>query len=121
MLYLKDLEKDPFKFANIIQSLDDNSTWSVDGAKVNPPRVCVGSNTHKVTVYNLQEGNKSMINAHNHNVPCVSFSPCGKFIATTSIDKTLKIWEEDQKGIRHNAQYKLSRVSVPSNDWGWAV
>lgn len=53
MLYLKDVEKDPFKFSNIIESIDDNSTWSVDGASVNPPRVCVGSNTHKVTVYDL--------------------------------------------------------------------
>jgi WD40 repeat protein len=74
--------------------ISDNSTWSVDGASINPPRVAVGSNTHKVTVYNLQSGKKSTINAHQHNVPCVSFSPCGKFLATTSIDKRLKIWEE---------------------------
>ena len=64
MFYLKDLEREPFKHSNLIATTQDNSTWSVDGAKVNPPRVAVGSNTHKVTVYNLQTGNKSSINAH---------------------------------------------------------
>jgi WD40 repeat protein len=46
----------------------------------------------------------------------VSFSPCGKFIASTSIDKSVKIWEEHEKG-----KYRLARISYPSADWGWAV
>lgn len=53
MFYLKDLERDPFKYCNLISTTDDNSTWSVDGSRMNPPRVAVGSNTHKVTVYDL--------------------------------------------------------------------
>ncbi len=115
MLYLKDLERDPFKYSNIITSTGDNSTWSVDGSLQNPPRIAVGSNTHKVTVYNLQTGNKHTINAHHHNVPCVSFSPCGRFIASTSIDKTLKVWEE------RGSANKCVKVCMPSADWGWAV
>lgn len=94
MVYLHDLYKDPFKYSNIIDPRADNSTWSVDGSAANPPRIAVGSNTHKVTVYDLQSGGKTTINAHQHNVPCVSFSPCGRFIASTSIDKSLKIWEQ---------------------------
>lgn len=94
MFFLTDLEKDPIKFSNISSSSEDNSTWSVDGSRQNPPRIAVGSNTQKVTVYDLSTGLKETINAHMHNVPCVSFSPCGKFIASTSIDKTVKIWEE---------------------------
>ena len=64
MFYLKDIDRDPFKYSNIDTSTDDNSTWSVDGSSMNPPRAAVGSNTHKVTVYNLQSGKKSTINAH---------------------------------------------------------
>ena len=94
MLYLDDLFKDPIKFHNLYNHTNDNSTWSLSGSKVNPPRVVVGSNAHTVTVMNLQNSTKSCINAHKHNVPCVSFSPCGKFIASTSIDKSVKIWEE---------------------------
>ena len=120
MFYLQDIERDPFKHSNIDPSTNDNSTWSVDGASVNPPRVAVGSNTHKVTVYNLQTGNKSTINAHQHNVPCVSFSPCGKFLATTSIDKRLKIWET-VKSKEGKELYRCARITIPSNDWGWAV
>jgi hypothetical protein len=58
MLYLKDLDRDPSKFSNLLPSVSDNSTWSVDGASVNPPRVAVGSNTFKVTVYDLSTGGK---------------------------------------------------------------
>jgi WD40 repeat protein len=114
MLYLRDLNREPSKYSNITPQ-PDNSTWSVDGAAVAPPRVAVGSNTHNVTVYDLSTGGKTTVSAHKHNVPCVSFSPCGKYLATTSIDKTLKIWEEGDSG------YKCTRMTVPSEDWGWAV
>jgi hypothetical protein len=53
MLYLEDLDKDPIKFSNIYPHTNDNSTWSVTGSLVNPPRVAVGSNSHNVTVFNL--------------------------------------------------------------------
>lgn len=96
MFYLKDLDKDPIKFSNIDPIKQDNSTWSVDGAPVNPPRVAVGGNTANVSVYNLQQSGAEphTIKAHVHNIPCVSYSPCGKFIATTSLDKQVKVWEE---------------------------
>lgn len=94
MLYIKDLTKDPFKYSNNASELEDNSVWSVDGSRINPPRVAVGSNTHRVTIFDLTTGGPTTtIKAHNHNVPCVSFSPCGRFLATTSIDKSVKVWE----------------------------
>jgi len=76
----------------------------------------VGSNAHKLTVYNLTTRKQQKIGAHSHNVPCVNFSPCGRFIASTSIDKTVKIWEESENGV-----FKLAKVAFPSADWGWAV
>lgn len=56
MLYLEDLFKDPIKFHNYYPECNDNSTWSLSGSQVNPPRVVVGSNAHRVSVYNLQTG-----------------------------------------------------------------
>jgi hypothetical protein len=53
MLYLEDLFKDPIKFHNHYPECPDNTTWSVTGTGVSPPRVAVGSNAHKVTVFNL--------------------------------------------------------------------
>jgi hypothetical protein len=49
----------------------------------------------------------------------VCFSPCGRFLATTSIDKTLKVWEERE--VNGSKSYRCSRLTVPSADWGWAV
>jgi WD40 repeat protein len=85
---------------------EDNGTWSLSASKTLPPRIAVGSNAHKVTVskkinfkvYNLSTGNHSTIDAHKNNVPAVSFSPCGKFLASTSIDETLKLWNVENAG-----------------------
>lgn len=77
MIFLQNLDRECIKFKNIYPDKPDNSTWSLCGSPTNPPRVVVGSNAHKVTVFNLQSGDKSQIDAHQHNVPCVSFSPCG--------------------------------------------
>ena len=118
MLWLNNLQREFIKFKNIYPSKNDNSTWSLCGSAVNPPRVVVGSNAHMVTVFNLTNGAKSEIPAHNHNVPCVSFSPCGRFIASTSIDKSVKIWTEHPSG---SGEYVLVKLSYPSRDWGWAV
>lgn len=93
MLFIDDLMKDPIKLSNIYPSCNDNSTWSLSGAPSNPPRIVVGSNAHKIRIYDLQTRQETSIDAHAHNVPCVNFSPCGKFIASTSIDKSVKIWE----------------------------
>jgi WD40 repeat protein len=119
MLFLDNLTRECIKFENVYPECEDNSTWSLCGASVNPPRVVVGSNAHKVTIFNLQTGLKSNIpKAHKHNVPCVSFSPCGKFIASTSIDRSVKIWTEYPVD---SGAYVLVKMCYPSKDWGWAV
>lgn len=118
MLWLSNLQRECIKFKNVYSGKPDNSTWSLCGAAVNPPRVVVGSNAHMVTVFNLTTGAKSQISAHRHNVPCVSFSPCGRFIATTSIDKSVKIWTEFPAD---SGKYIMVKLSYPSKDWGWAV
>lgn len=136
MIYLDNLDREHIKFKNVYAGIGDNSTWSLDGSTKNPPRVVVGSNAHKVTVFDLQTCLKSQIDAHQHNVPCVTFSPCGKFIASTSIDKSVKIWAEvppeflessSENAMKTNSEettpkeYFLVKVAYPSKDWGWAL
>lgn len=121
MVYLDDLDKDPIKFTNEYPWAQDNSTWSVDGSSVPseglPPRVVVGSNAHSLTIFDLESGQSERLpRAHGHNVPCVSFSPCGRFIASTSIDRSVKLWEKSPNG-----SWQVSRMGIPDNDWGWAV
>ncbi len=53
MLFLDNLDRECIKFKNEYSGKDDNSTWSLCGASTNPPRVVVGSNAYKVTVFNL--------------------------------------------------------------------
>lgn len=92
MIYLDNLDKDPIKFLNKHPGAHDNSTWSVDGTSCTPPRVVVGSNAHAISIFNLSTDEIQKVKAHQHNVPAVSFSPCGKFISSASIDKKVKIW-----------------------------
>eukprot|EP00347_Sterkiella_histriomuscorum_P017311 403349870 len=125
MFFLENLDKDPIKFNNVSARYADNSCWSVDGSQTLPPRVVVGSNTHNCNVYDLSTGDKQTILSHTHNVPSVAFSPCGKFFASTSIDKQVRVWEsrEMQKQNDSTAQveYRCARQTIPSQDWGWAV
>ena len=118
MVYLDDLNRDPIKFTNEYPFATDNSTWSIDGSQVAdmPPRVVVGSNAHSLTIFNLMSGEKEELpKAHQHNIPSVSFSPCGKYIASTSIDKSLKLWEKKA------GKWQVMRLGIPDADWGWAV
>ena len=48
-------------------------------------------------------------------MPSVSFSPCGKFIASTSIDHSCKIWQLE------NGKWQMCKTGVPDRDYGWAV
>ena len=47
-----------------------------------------------------------------HNIPCIKFSPCGKFLAASSIDKSVKIFTIP-------AGELLGKIPLP--EWGWSV
>ncbi|KAG0381132.1 hypothetical protein BGX24_009079 [Mortierella sp. AD032] len=50
---------------------------------------------------------------HGHNIPCVTFSPCGRFAATASVDRTCRTWRlSDGQQIQQKALDPL---------WGWGV
>ena len=58
MIFLSNLDRELIKFSNVYEGIQDNSTWSLCGSPTNPPRVVVGSNSHKVSVFNLNNPGK---------------------------------------------------------------
>ncbi|KAF9934831.1 hypothetical protein FBU30_010804 [Linnemannia zychae] len=56
---------------------------------------------------------QQILSGHDHNIPCVTFSPCGRFVATSSIDRTCRTWRlSDGKQIQQKSLGPL---------WGWGV
>lgn len=92
---------------NYDHEFEDNSTWSVD---CSGSKIAAGSNSHTVAIW--EQGNMAVrLKDHGHNVPCVEFSPGGRFLASTSISASLIVWEADQVVVKFN----------PSEEWGWGV
>ncbi|KAG0366938.1 hypothetical protein BGZ54_004684 [Gamsiella multidivaricata] len=56
---------------------------------------------------------QQILRGHGHNIPCVTFSPCGRFVATASVDQTCRTWRlSDGKQIQQKSLGPL---------WGWGV
>lgn len=49
---------------------------------------------------------------HGHNIPAVDISPCGKYIASASVDSTVRLW---------NLRTGKLIVEGKLPQWGWAV
>jgi len=97
---------------NTYQECDDNGTWSIDYCK-SKEIIAVGSNSNRISMWYLKdiqtylknkisnenepEPKRHCIIAHDHNIPFISFSPCGEFIASISIDDTCRIHHVDTK------------------------
>lgn len=132
-------------FTNDLDSKDpillDNglvSTWSLATACASGPRTCfsqrpspeqqflvaVGSNSHCITLWNLSNQNEKFnIAGHDHNIPCIDFSPCGRFLASASIDGTVRVWDVQtltSDGPNHSIGKMIGCLRV-CPEWGWAV
>ncbi|KAJ1917340.1 hypothetical protein IWQ60_007810 [Tieghemiomyces parasiticus] len=53
------------------------------------------------------------LTGHRNNVPNIAFSPCGRYLASCSIDRTTIIWD-----LWTDRIVKRRRIS---NEWGWSV
>ncbi|KAF9359385.1 hypothetical protein BGX34_008414 [Mortierella sp. NVP85] len=61
----------------------------------------------------VDQASQQILIGHDHNIPSVAFSPCGQFVATTSIDRTCRTWRlSDGKQIQQKSLAHL---------WGWGV
>jgi len=107
--YLDDLTIAPIRIKH------KDSPWGLTISH-DSPHVAVSANSFDITVYNLKttliEENQIVLEGHEHNIPCICFSPDNRFIVSTSIDKTTKIWDFKTKNI-------LNSIDIAT--WGWGV
>ncbi|CAG8539020.1 10396_t:CDS:10 [Dentiscutata erythropus] len=120
--YTSNLEKNPLHFKN------NESTW---GVALHGPRrlLAVSANSHEITIFNLQYGlqplakfsdsqdmscrPKYSLRGHRHNVPNISFSSCGQFLVSCSIDRSCRIWN-----VNTGQTIVFQEVS---SEWGWSA
>ncbi|KAI8883453.1 WD40 repeat-like protein [Backusella circina FSU 941] len=72
----------------------------------------------------LGETEKIELMGHEHNIPCIDFSRCGRYIASTSIDTTCKVWDiSKRKVVTERKATTDPRRMDPRNAeaWGWSV
>ncbi|KAF9929036.1 hypothetical protein BGZ67_006611 [Mortierella alpina] len=69
--------------------------------------------TEPVSSSPWEQTSQQILRGHGHNIPCVTFSPCGEFVATASVDQTCRTWRlSDGKQIQQKSLGQL---------WGWGV
>lgn len=110
----------------LMESSDFASTW---GIAMSPKNflLATSSNSHAVTIFHFpsrriifsleqQKGSEKeseVIQIHKHNIPSLDFSPCGKFLASCSIDGQVVLWSL--------ASGEITRIKSSSIEWGWLV
>lgn len=91
----------------------DNSTWSADLSSTKPPFLAVGSNSHNISIFDLAGISRQTLKGHNHNIPAIKISPDGKYIASTSIDRQVIIWDA--------ITGKILKEMPVAEEWGWCI
>lgn len=78
--------------------------------------VVLGSNNYLVTVHHLdwsgqQQQPTQVYDLHGHNIPSLAISPCLTFIASGSVDSTLKLTHLSQD----------NTIKLQFKAWLWAI
>jgi hypothetical protein len=105
---------------SVIVSLNNDciSSWGMATSEKHR-LLAVSANDHLIKVWSLNDDNLAVeerfsLAGHHHNIPCISFSPCGRFLISVSIDGTLWIWNVFTR------QPVYSTNVTPERDWGWS-
>ncbi|ORY42729.1 WD40 repeat-like protein [Rhizoclosmatium globosum] len=72
------------------------------------------------TPHNRQFYLKQELKGHQGAVYAIQFSPCGRFVATGSFDKSVRIWESPTIATSNNALQILKRHSLNISDLCWS-
>jgi len=108
LIFVNDLDREFLRFYNA-----GISTWGIAMCP-SKPLFAVSSNDFKINIWNLENENphatRRQLLDHKHNIPCIDFSPCGKFLVSVSIDKYVRVWDVETHTM-------LSSVIL--SQWGW--
>ncbi|KAJ3240725.1 hypothetical protein HDU81_002916 [Chytriomyces hyalinus] len=109
--------------------VNGESTWGLD-IHAESRLVAVSANSHVISIFNLGMNSSSdkdaddapmngfrskRLSGHENNIPNVRFSPCGRYIASCSIDSSVRVW--NIKTSQAVAIFKNNQAS----DWNWSV
>ena len=115
---IKEYETNNIKKFNGKINSNDNSVWSVDFYY---PYILIGGNHKCVMIFNYNDNIQNEIITNNkiyigneNNIPVVSFSGNGLFIANNSIDCKVKIFDFYKGNL-------ICVINNPKKEWGWGV
>ncbi|PRP89088.1 hypothetical protein PROFUN_01808 [Planoprotostelium fungivorum] len=118
VFFLNDLDGRSLTYSNRYEGIEDNSTWGIafNESRGGVPIIACSSNSHRITCWDLQnmsqERYSTALIGHHHNVPSVSFSPCGRYIASCSVDCNIRTWCIEDSSC-------ISTAQIPAGEWGW--
>ncbi|GAB5589098.1 hypothetical protein Unana1_03998 [Umbelopsis nana] len=112
------------------------STWGI-AIHANQRLIAVCANSFQITVFNMsmhpstkQENSKGFVSilgsdsqcrlsGHEHNIPNIDFSECGRYIVSCSIDRQCRVW--DLKKRKTICQRRFADLGRESDSWGWTA
>ena len=109
--------------APIVLENSRHSTWAI-AVHASKYLVAVGSNAHVIRMWNLRESVDDYCEfiGHGHNIPCLDFTPDGRYLVSVSIDGTLKVWDtETQQCVCSRMVTSDSSDNLIQANWGWSV
>lgn len=90
------LDAPPVRLANVDPLGAPTSTW---GLALSPtlPYFAVSANSHMISLFSVlgEEARAeplALLHVHTHNIPCLDFSACGRWLASASIDESVAVW-----------------------------
>ena len=105
---------------------DGQSTWGAAAHRAEDGRllVAVSANSHAITLFagGEHEGEHPalLVGQHEHNIPCVCFSPDVQYLASASIDQHVCVWRvPSNAGAPAPPPTPCARIRL--DEWCWAV
>ncbi|KAF9914423.1 hypothetical protein BX616_008357 [Lobosporangium transversale] len=98
-----------------VLSRDNSSTRTDNGAGAILTNVASLATSTPLPSFepHIEHTSQQILRGHQHNIPSVTFSRCGNFLATASVDRTCRTWRlSDGQQIQHKSLGPL---------WGWGV
>ena len=109
---------------------ESQGTWSLGLSPVDG-RMVMGSNAHRMSVADVGPGggvaaddprgprSVDAVLRHGHNVPAMDISPCGRYVASASIDGHCRVVRMD--GPPGDTSLVLEVEREIHSEWGWAI